>query len=67
MKTGLGFVRFNEAASLLGLAENTVRRYTSQKKIPHLKVGRLVFFDPERLRDWIESKKVEPVERSARR
>ncbi len=63
MKTGLGFVRFSEAAELLGLAENTVRRYTSQQKIPHLKVGRLVFFDPERLRLWIEDKAIEPVGR----
>ncbi len=61
MKTGLGFIRFREAAELLGLAENTVRRYTSQQKIPHLKVGRLVFFDPERLREWVEDKAIEPV------
>ncbi len=61
MQTGLGFVRFSEAARLLGLAENTLRRYTAQKKIPHLKVGRLVFFDPGRLRRWVEDKAIEPV------
>ncbi len=61
MKTGLGFVRFSEAAVLTGLSENTLRRYTSQKIVPHVKVGRLVFFDPERLRKWISDKAIEPV------
>ena len=61
MKTGLGFIRFHEAAELLGLAENTVRRYTAQQKIPHFKVGRLVFFDPERLRRFVMDKAIEPV------
>ncbi len=63
MVTGLGFVKWPAAARLVGLSENTLRRYVSQRKVPFFKVGSLVFFDPERLRLWIEEKRVEPITR----
>lgn len=63
METGFGLIRFREAADLVGLSENTLRRYTSQRKIPFIKVGRLVFFEKNSLRKWVMDKAVEPISR----
>ncbi len=62
-ETGLGLVKWPEASRLTGLSENTIRRYVSQRRIPFIKVCKLVFFDPKRLRLWIEEKRIEPIER----
>lgn len=66
MTTGFGLVKWPEAARLTGLSPNTLKRYVSQQKVPYVKVSKLVFFDPARLRKWIANKAVEPVERCAR-
>jgi len=54
-------ISFKEAANYLGIKRSTLYKYTSSRKIPHVKVGRLVKFQREDLDDWIGKHKVEPI------
>ncbi len=57
----VGLLDYGAAADFLGLSEHTLRRYVSLGKLPYLKLGsKLVRFEPERLRHWVESRRVEP-------
>jgi len=42
-----------------GLSVFTLYSWINQKKIPYVKVGRLVRFDPRRIEKWIEGNSVE--------
>ncbi len=42
-----------ELAKMLGIKEGWIRR--NMKKIPHLKFGRLVRFNPQKVREQFES------------
>jgi excisionase family DNA binding protein len=46
------------AAERLGITERHVRELIYRKRIPYLKVGRLVRFDPADLDTWVEASKV---------
>lgn len=61
MKTKSGLIDYKEAADFIGLAEFTLRRYVSEKKIPYYKIGSRVFFKPEELEAWINSRRVEAI------
>jgi excisionase family DNA binding protein len=60
MRTGLGLVDYEEAAIMLGLNPYTLRRYVCARKLPFLKIGKRVFFDPDDLRQWVEAHRVPP-------
>lgn len=52
-------VRIEDAAKLLGdMPHSTLEKMTSKKQIPHVKLGRSVYYDTDDLWAWIESKKV---------
>lgn len=52
-------VKIAEAAKLLGsMPISTLEKKTSRKQIPHVKIGRSVFYDTADLWAWIESQKV---------
>lgn len=52
-------VRKEEAAKLLGeMPLSTLEKLTSKKKIPHVKLGRAVYYDTADLWAWIESQKI---------
>ncbi len=42
-----------------GLSVFTLYSWINQKKIPYVKVGRLVRFDPRKIEKWIEGNSVE--------
>jgi excisionase family DNA binding protein len=46
----------NEAAEYLGISRNTLYEWTIQKKIPYIKVGRLVKFRKEDLESWLKQR-----------
>ncbi len=48
-----------EVARLLGVGERHVRRLVFERRIPFVKWGRLVRFNPSDLRDWIASARIE--------
>jgi excisionase family DNA binding protein len=48
----------NECAEYLHVKSWTVRAWVSQKRIPFIKLGRLVRFQPEKITRWLEEKAV---------
>lgn len=47
-------LRLPEVATLLGVNERHVRRLVFERRIPYIKWGRLIRFDPTDLRAWID-------------
>ena len=56
-----GLISFEEAAKYLGIKHPTLYKYTSSRKIPFVKVGRLVKFRPEDLDQWINERTIKPI------
>jgi predicted DNA-binding transcriptional regulator AlpA len=50
----------NELEEIYGLKHWTIRTLCSQRRIPHLKLGRRVFFDPAAIDAWLQEH-VRPV------
>jgi excisionase family DNA binding protein len=64
MSETAGLVRLidiKDAASYTGLSVHTVYAMVSQRRIPYVKVGRLVKFDRALLDTWIEKNTVMPM------
>jgi len=61
MEEHLRLVSTSELASFLCIPEKTIRNWTSQKKIPHYKVGALVRFNQEEIQRWYQARKVSPL------
>ena len=53
-----------EAAALLGVSERFIRHLVAERRIPYIKLGRLLRFDPEDLAAFIEAGRVEPRDAS---
>jgi excisionase family DNA binding protein len=53
-------------AYVLGVTRRHIQRLVSERRIPFLKVGRFVRFDPASLNVWLDGQRVEP-ERGALR
>ena len=51
------FLNIQETSEYLGIPKNTIYQYTSQRKIPFVKVGKQLIFDVEELKIWISSLK----------
>ncbi len=54
-------VSIQEAAIYTSLSVHTIYTMVSQRRIPYVKVGRLVKFDREQLDKWIHKQTVMPV------
>jgi excisionase family DNA binding protein len=50
-----------EVLEIRRLKRSTIYAYVAARKIPHVKLGRKLFFDENDILKWIESKKVAPV------
>ncbi len=53
------FLSIRELAEYLGIKVGTVYVWVCHKKIPYVKVGRLVKFDLQKIEKWLEEKSVE--------
>ena len=51
-----------EVSVRLGVSVNTLYSWVNQRKIPYVKIGRLLRFDQETIDAWIEERKVKPAE-----
>ena len=51
-----------ELSKKIRLTQGTIRVWVSQKRIPHVKMGRKVLFDWEDIQRWVEEKKIEKKE-----
>ena len=45
-------------AARLALSERHVRRLVSERKIPYMKVGHLLRFNPAEIADWLDASRV---------
>ena len=50
-------------ALALGVTRRHVQRLVAERRIPFLKIGRFVRFDPSELNVWLEERRVDVVER----
>ena len=55
-----GLVTAKGAGEILGVQISTVYAWVEQGRLPHVRLGRAVRFDPEALRRWIEEHSVYP-------
>jgi excisionase family DNA binding protein len=55
-----------EVAEILKTTPRHVRRLVEERRIPFLKVGRFVRFDPTELELWLASRRVAVTDRSKR-
>jgi excisionase family DNA binding protein len=42
-------------AAYLGVNTRHIRRLVAERRIPYIKWGHLIRFDPEEIRDWIDA------------
>jgi excisionase family DNA binding protein len=55
----------HELCAKYSLRPWTVRQYCSQRRIPHVKVGRKVLFSVEEIERWLKAQAVAPRESRA--
>jgi excisionase family DNA binding protein len=48
----------DELAERLGVTQRHVRRLVAERRVPFLKVGRFVRFDPAQISAWLDSNRV---------
>jgi excisionase family DNA binding protein len=53
-------------AEWLGVEVVFVRRLVAERRIPFLKIGKFVRFDPAEVSAWIDGQRVKPVQRNSR-
>lgn len=57
---GAPLLDIDAVAQMLGVTRRHVQRLVSERRIPFLKVGRFVRFDPASLSSWLDHQRVEP-------
>ncbi len=50
-----------QTSDLLGLKVKTLYTYVCKRKIPFVKLGSRVLFDPIKLEDWIKNNSVDSI------
>jgi len=50
-----------QAAQITGVSITTLYKWVSHRKIPYIKMGSLVKFDPLKLEEWIKQQTVMPM------
>ena len=56
-----GLLDIDGLAERLGVGERFVRRLVEERRIPYLKIGRLVRFDAREVEEWIGSRRIQPT------
>ena len=56
------FIGIKECSEYLGVTKGTLYSWTFSRKIPYIKMGRLVKFDLQELESWIKKIKVKVYE-----
>ena len=64
---GPRFLDVEGLAGWLGIEVVFVRRLVAERRIPFVKIGRLVRFDPEEIAAWIDGQRVPTEGRTSRR
>ena len=61
LKPEAGTLGNDQAAAYLGCTPGTLRVWVSQRRVPYLKVGRLVRFRESDLARWLDERVVRPI------
>ena len=61
------FLGVDEMASWLGVEVGFIRRLIAERRIPFVKVGKYVRFDPEEVAVWIDGQRMHPERRRSNR
>lgn len=48
-------------AKLLGISSRTLWSLTNRREIPHLRIGKILRYDPRDIQTWIEKRKREAL------
>ena len=54
------FIGIKECSEYLGIPKGTLYSWTFSRKIPYIKMGRLVKFDLRKLEEWVKEREVKP-------
>ena len=57
-KVGVALMNVDQVAARLGVTPRFVRRLVDERRIPFVKVGKFVRFDPVDVENWIEANRV---------
>jgi len=60
-------VRLNEVAKALCVTERHLRRLIAERRIPFVKVGYFIRFDPDEIARWVAAQRVEVQGQRGRR
>ena len=55
------YLGIKEMAEYIGIHEGTLRVWTCHKKIPYVKIGRLVKFDLREIENWLKEKRIREI------
>lgn len=58
-------VTIDQLAERLGTSVRHVRRLVAERRVPYVKVGRLVRFDPDAVNSWLDAASMAPRARHA--
>ena len=58
-------LNIGQAADLLGLKVKTIYTYVCQRRIPFVKLGARVLFEPDKLEKWVHNNAFEPLATSS--
>ena len=56
------FLGLQEVSEYLGVTKGTLYVWVCHKRIPYLKMGRLVKFDLQEIESWLKDKRVKIIE-----
>ncbi len=48
------------AAEVLNVTPRFIRRLIAERRVPFLKIGKFIRFNPDELTDWINDQRVDP-------
>jgi excisionase family DNA binding protein len=52
--TATGLLDVEEAATLLGVSARHLRRLVAERRIPYIKWGSRLHFDPMEIKEWVD-------------
>ena len=61
LKTGRALMDLPAVAERLGVGERHIRRLVYERRIPFIKWGHLLRFDPDEIEVWIDESRQRPV------
>ena len=62
LNTNKKFFRIPELADMLGLSVSTIRGLVSQRKVPFMKLGGSILFNPDEVINYILSKRIKTAD-----